>query len=97
VQTPTLSWGLLEEEDRGIAVKIPREEILDRCDQIVSADLNNLAEHKNLFLKQTGLTITSGMKLLVINAFLTVLAYGGDITEVEFKELLITYRKRLSE
>ena len=91
-----MSWGLFEEEDRGVAVKIAREEIIDRCNQIVLADLSNVAEPKNLFLKQTGLTVTSGMKLLVINAFLTVLAYSGDITEAELRELLILYRKKLS-
>jgi len=69
------------------------EEIKSRCEQIASAKFAGHEIPKNFV--PTGFELTAGVKILVINSFLTVLAYCGDLTETEFRELLIVYRKKL--
>lgn len=66
------------------------EETISRCDQIAQTTLDESRIPKDLFPKNYELT--TGVKLLLINSFLTVLANAGDITDTEFRTLLVRYR-----
>lgn len=72
---------------------IPFADIIVRCDDVVKTPIDGAKIPKNLLPE--GYELTPGVKLLLINSFLTVLANFGDITEEEFKVLLLMYRTKL--
>lgn len=69
------------------------EEIMNRCDAIADTKLETSKIPAKLFPKNYELTV--GVKLIMINSFLTVLCNYGDLNEQEFNILLIRYRMKL--